>query len=253
MDLEDEVVVVTGAASGIGEAMVGAFLDAGARVVAADVNKDALERVGNAAGADDNRLDVRLCDVSDGAQVQALMDGAAERFGKLTVACNNAGISMAGTILETEPEEFDRIIAVNLRGIYLGCRSALPHMLRAGRGSLINTGSANSLVAERYLSAYCASKGGVLMLTKAIAVDFADQGIRCNCLCPGWVETPINEPHIAALGGREVVMSTLGDAQPIGRAGLPEEVASVAVFLASPGASLITGAAIPIDGGMTAW
>jgi NAD(P)-dependent dehydrogenase (short-subunit alcohol dehydrogenase family) len=247
--LESKVAIVTGAGGGIGRAMVKALAREGAAVVAADVDEARLEETAREADGD---VTARPTDVTSSDDVRALVELALERHGKLTTMCNNAAISIPGTVVEIDEDDFSRTIDVNLRGVFLGCRHAIPAMLDNGGGSIINTGSVNSLVAEPYLSAYCASKGGVLMLTKAIALDYARQGVRCNCICPGWVDTPINYPHAERMGGLDRVLATLPDWQPVGRQGEPEEIAAAAVYLASDESAFMTGSAFVIDGGMTA-
>jgi len=247
--LESKVAIVTGAGGGIGRAMVKALAREGAAVVAADVDEARLAETAREAEGD---VATRPADVTRSADVKALVDLALERHGKLTTICNNAAISIPGTVVEIDEDDFSRTLDVNLRGVFLGCRHAIPAMLDNGGGSIINTGSVNSLVAEPYLSAYCASKGGVLMLTKAIALDYARQGVRCNCICPGWVDTPINYPHAERMGGLEEVLATLPEWQPVGRQGEPEEIAAAAVYLASDESAFMTGSAFVIDGGMTA-
>ncbi len=249
--LDGKVAIVTGAGGGIGRAMVVAFAQEGAQVVAADIDED---RVAETAKLAREHGDVahRQVDVSQPEQVEKLVQTAVGRYGKLTTICNNAAISIPGDVTDVSVEDFDRTIAVNLRGVFLGCKYAVPALLEGGGGSIVNTGSVNSLVAEPFLTAYVASKGGVLMLSKAIALDYADKGIRCNCLCPGWVDTPINHPHAERMGGLDGVLESLPDWQPIGRQGYPEEIAAAAVYLASDESAFMTGSAFVIDGGMTA-
>jgi NAD(P)-dependent dehydrogenase (short-subunit alcohol dehydrogenase family) len=249
--LDGKVAIVTGAGGGIGRAMVIRFAQEGAQVVAADIDE---ERVAETAELARVHGDVahRRVDVSQPEQVQELVAAAVGRYRRLTTMCNNAAISIPGDVTDVSVEDFDRTIAVNLRGVFLGCKYAVPAMLEAGGGSIVNTGSVNSLVAEPFLSAYVASKGGVLMLSKAVALDFADQGIRCNCLCPGWVDTPINHPHAERMGGLDGVLESLPEWQPIGRQGFPEEIAAAAVYLASDESAFMTGSAFVIDGAMTA-
>lgn len=165
---------------------------------------------------------------------------------------NNAGILKPSTVVDLDEEIWDRTINVNLKSVYLGCKYAIPEMLKSGGGVVINVGSVNSLVAEPYLPAYCASKGGVLMLTKQIALDYAQQNIWVNCICPGWVNTPINTPHANLMGGLDKVLAGIAEWQPIGRQGEPREIARTAVFLASDDSSFMTGSAVVVDGGMTA-
>jgi NAD(P)-dependent dehydrogenase (short-subunit alcohol dehydrogenase family) len=247
--LDAKVAIVTGAASGIGRAIAQALAAEGARVTAADVNAAGLDETKAAASG---TMRTQRCDVSRADDVRALVDDTIDAFGGLHVLCNNAGISIPNRVTELSEADWDRTIDINLKGIFLGCKYGIPAMLRSGGGSIINTGSVNSLVAEPYLSAYCASKGGVLMLTKEIALDFAREGIRCNCICPGWVDTPINTPHAEMMGGLDNVLATLPEWQPIGRQGYPKEIASVVVFLASDESSFMTGSAVVVDGGMTA-
>ena len=247
--LEGKVAIVTGAGGGIGRAMAVRVAAEGAVVVAADVNEERLRETAELAG---DGASWQLCDVSRSDDVRRLVATAVERHGKLTTICNNAAISVPGDVVEVSEEDFDRTIAVNLRGVFLGCKHAIPALLAAGGGSIVNTGSVNSLVAEPFLSAYCASKGGVLMLTKAVALDYAQRGIRCNCICPGWVDTPINYPHAERMGGLDGVLASLPEWQPIGRQGYPEEIAAAAVYLASDESAFMTGSAFVIDGGMTA-
>ena len=247
--LEGKVAVVTGAAGGIGSAIVERFAAEGAAVVAADVDAARLHEVAAHAGGDTTW---QVCDVSRAEDVRELVAAAVSRHGKLTTICNNAAISIPGDVTEVSEDDFDRTVAVNLRGVFLGCKYAVPALLDAGGGSIVNTGSVNSLVAEPFLTAYVASKGGVLMLTKAVALDYATRGIRCNCICPGWVDTPINHLHAQRMGGLEGVLASLPEWQPIGRQGYPEEIAGAAVYLASDESAFMTGAAFVIDGGMTA-
>ena len=243
--LDGKVAIVTGAGGGIGSAIVERFAAEGAAGVAADVDE---ERLRDVAGAT-SRV---VADVARSEDVQRLVATAVERHGKLTTMCNNAAISIPGSVEEVSEEDFDRTIAVNLRGVFLGCKYAVPELLKAGGGSIVNTGSVNSIVAEPFLTSYVASKGGVLMLTKAVALDYADRNIRCNCLCPGWVDTPINHPHAERMGGLDGVLESLPEWQPVGRQGYPEEIAAAAVYLASDESAFMTGSAFVIDGGMTA-
>ena len=149
-------------------------------------------------------------------------------------------------------EVIDRTLDVNVKGQMYGCRAVLPHMLARGGGSIVNIASVNGVVSEPFLAVYSASKGASVMLTKGIALDYAKQGIRCNVICPGWVDTPINYAHAEMLGGLQKVYDTIDSFQPIGRPGTPREIAHVVLFLASDEASFLTGSVILADGGMTA-
>jgi len=190
--------------------------------------------------------------VSVDAQVRAYTDDTVARWGRLDVVFNNAGVNLPTVFHEVTDELIDRTISVNLKGVIYGCRAAIPHMLVQGGGSIINTGSVNSLVSEPFLSIYAATKGAILMLSRSIALDYAKQGIRCNCLCPGWVDTPVNYAHAEMLGGLQHVYDTIDSFQPIGRPGEPREIANVVLFLASDESSFMTGSAVVADGAMTA-
>lgn len=149
-------------------------------------------------------------------------------------------------------DEIDRTLNVNVKGYIYGSRAAIPHMLRQQAGSIVNISSVNGLVAEPFLAIYAASKGAIVMLTKGIALDYAKQGIRCNWICPGWVDTPINYAHAEMMGGLDKIYAGIDRFQPIGRPGEPSEIANLALFLASDEASFLTGSIIAADGGMTA-
>lgn len=240
--LADKVAVVTGAGSGMGAAIVERFCEEGARVVAADVSgreADTAARVGEACVA-------VHADVSRAEDVKAMLDLAVTRFGRLDVLCNNAGIQ--GQIARTadyDDEEFDRVIAVNLRGVYLGMKHAIPLMLKTGGGSIVNTSSMAALVAFPMLPAYTASKGGVSMLTRLTAAEYAADGIRVNAILPGAIDTGMTQamPKDYIDGA---VKATL-----MGRIGKPQEISALALFFASDESSFITGAEVPVDGGYT--
>jgi dihydroanticapsin dehydrogenase len=247
--LAGKICIVTGAGSGIGRASAIRFAEEGARVTAVDIDRDAVEEtvrsIGEAAVA-------VTADVSVAAQVKAYTDATVERWGGLHVVFNNAGVNLPGVFHEASDEVVNRTLDVNVKGCIYGCRYAIPHMLAGGGGSLINTTSVNGLVAEPYLAIYATSKGAIVMLSKGIALDYAKQGIRCNALAPGWVDTPINYAHAEMLGGLAEVYATIDSFQPIGRPGEPREIANVALFLASDEASFVTDSVIVADGGMTA-
>ena len=247
--LEGKVTIVTGAGSGIGKASAIRFAEEGARVTCVDIdgasNAATAHEIGAAAFA-------VTADVSDPDQVRAYTDGTVERWSGLHVAFNNAGVNLPGVFHEASDEVIDRTLNVNVKGTMYGCRYAIPHMLRGGGGSLINTTSVNGIVAEPFLTVYAASKGAIVMLSKGIALDYAKQGIRCNALAPGWVDTPVNYAHAELLGGLEHVYATIDSFQPIGRPGEPREIANAALFLASDESSFVTGSVLVADGAMTA-
>ncbi|MFL5679440.1 MAG: SDR family NAD(P)-dependent oxidoreductase [Chloroflexota bacterium] len=247
--LAGKVTIVTGAGSGIGRATAIRFAEEGARVTCVDIDREAVQSVARDIG--DAAVAV-AADVADPAAVRRYTDETAERWGGLHVVFNNAGVNIPGVFHDVPDEVVDRTLNVNVKGCIHGCRYAIPHMLRGGGGSLINTSSVNGLVAEPFLTIYATSKGAIVMLSKGIALDYAKQNIRCNAIAPGWVDTPINYAHAEMLGGLKEVYATIDSFQPIGRPGEPREIANVALFLASDESSFVTGSVLVADGGMTA-
>ena len=247
--LEGKVAIVTGAGSGIGKATAIRFVEEGARVTCVDIDGGSVaataREIGDAAVA-------VTADIADPGQVRAYTDATVARWGALNVVFNNAGVNLPGVFHEASDEVIDRTLNVNVKGTMYGCRYAIPHMLAGGGGSLINTSSVNGIVAEPFLTVYAASKGAIVMLSKGIALDYAKQGIRCNAIAPGWVDTPVNYAHAELLGGLEHVYATIDSFQPIGRPGEPREIANVALFLASDESSFVTGTVLVADGAMTA-
>ncbi len=245
--LRDKVALITGGAGGIGRAAARRFCAEGARVVLVDARADAAraaaEELGGAAA-------FFVADVSRAAEVEAMIAFAEERFGCLHVLFNNAGVfpEEDGSVLDTPEEVFDRVLAVNLKGVFLGCKYGIPALLRAGGGSIVNTASFVALMGSATSqSAYTASKGGVLALTREIAVEFARSGVRANALCPGPVDTPLLRALLADPAARARRLVHL----PMGRLAQPEEVAEAALFLASDESSYVTGTAFLVDGGAT--
>ena len=247
--LAGKVCIVTGAGSGIGRATAIRFAEEGARVTCVDIAPDTVAETARLIGASAVAV---VADVSNARLVQVYTDVTVERWCGLDVVVNNAGVNLPGIFHEASDEVVDRTLNVNVKGPIYGCRYAIPHMLRRGAGSLINTTSVNGLVAEPFLAIYATSKGAIVMLSKGIALDYAKQGIRCNAIAPGWVDTPINYAHAEMLGGLAEVYATIDSFQPIGRPGEPREIANVALFLASDESSFVTGTVIVADGGMTA-
>ncbi len=249
--VEGKVCVVTGAGSGIGRASALRLAEEGARVLAADLVGASAEETAALALAAGGEAVGRSVDVADPGQVEAMVEAAVSRWGGIDVLVNNAGVNIPGVLHEVSDEVIDRTLSVNVKGQIYGCRAAIPHMLRAGGGSIINVSSVNGIVSEPFLAVYSASKGASVMLTKGVALDYAQRGIRCNVICPGWVDTPINYAHAEMLGGLQHVYDTIGTFQPIGRPGQPREIAHVVLFLASDESSFMTGSVVPVDGGMT--
>jgi dihydroanticapsin dehydrogenase len=249
--IADKVCVVTGAGSGIGRATAVRFAREGGKVLCADVNGATAIETAELIQNDGGEAVARTVDVSDPRAVDAMIAEAVERFGGIDVLVNNAGVNIPGVLHEVTDEVIERTLAVNVKGQIYGCRAAIPHMLERGGGSIINVSSVNGIVSEPFLAVYSASKGASVMLTKGIALDYAKRGIRCNVVCPGWVDTPINYAHAEMLGGLAHVYATIDTFQPIGRPGEPAEIANVILFLASDEAIFMTGSIVPVDGGMT--
>jgi NAD(P)-dependent dehydrogenase (short-subunit alcohol dehydrogenase family) len=250
--LNHKACVVTGAGSGIGRAIAQRFAEENAQVLCVDLNLETaiataqdIQQAGGIASAVG-------ADVSNPGQVDQFINRCVEQYGKIDVLVNNAGVNLPGVLHEVSNETIDRTLNVNVKGSIYGCRAAIPHMLRQGGGSIINMSSVNGLVSEPFLAIYSASKGAIVMLTKGVALDYAKQKIRCNAICPGWIDTPINHAHAEMMGGLDKVYANIDSFQPIGRPGEPREIAHLALFLASDEASFLTGSIITADGGMTA-
>jgi NAD(P)-dependent dehydrogenase (short-subunit alcohol dehydrogenase family) len=250
--LENKACIVTGAGSGIGKATAERLAEEGGKVVCVDLNKDAVEITVKEILVNGGTAEAVQADVSDDEQVQAFVDTCVQLYGSVDVLVNNAGVNIPGVFHEVGNEVIDKTLNVNVKGPMYGCRAAIPYMLKQGSGSIVNVSSVNGIVSEPFLAVYSASKGAVVMLTKGIALDYAKQNIRCNAICPGWVDTPINYAHAEMLGGLQKVYDSIGTFQPIGRPGTPREIAHLALFLGSDESSFITGAIISADGGMTA-
>jgi NAD(P)-dependent dehydrogenase (short-subunit alcohol dehydrogenase family) len=242
--LEGKVAVITGAGSGMGRATALEFVAEGAKVVCADISG---HEEATAAEIGKDAIAVHV-DVASSADVQRMIATATEGFGRLDVLFNNAGIDAHYPLDETPDEVFDRLIGVNLRGVFLGMKYAVPALRASGGGSIISTASAVALVGRKGIAPYGATKGGVVALTKGAALDFAADNIRVNCICPGMVYTGLAgaKPDNAAPVPERVLPV------PMGRWGTPREIATAAVFLASDDSSFVTGVALPVDGGYIA-
>jgi NAD(P)-dependent dehydrogenase (short-subunit alcohol dehydrogenase family) len=241
-------ILVTGGTSGIGLATARRFLDEGSRVFVAGVDEEELSRVLGPL-AELGTVDGTAGDVSDERAANALVEAAVRALGRVDVLINNAGIALKATFLDTASDVWDRTLAVNLRGMFLMARAVAQLMIADGRGgAIINMASTNALGGEADFAAYNASKGGVLQLTRTMAVELGARGVRVNCVCPGFIDTPLNR----ALADEDEFLDYERTRIPIGRRGLPEEVAAVYAFLASDDASFVHGSAIVVDGGQTA-
>ncbi|TDA69662.1 MAG: glucose 1-dehydrogenase [Clostridia bacterium] len=274
MKLDGKVAIITGAASGMGQAMALLFAREGATVVVADVNEvggqetvrriqeearetsGQMERAAGAEarptyGATDGRAEFVKVDVSQADQVKRLVDSTVNNYGKLNIMVNNAGVALLGKdgkIADVAEDTWDRVIAINLKGVYLGMKYAIPPMLKQGGGVIINTASIAGLVGFPSLAAYCASKGGIVQLTKATALDYGRDNLRVNAICPGVIRTAMTETMLADRETKEGMERTT----PLPRLGEPEDIARAALYLASDEASFVTGTTLVVDGGWTA-
>ncbi len=251
--LDGKVAVITGGASGIGAAAVRRFVQEGARVVFGDLQDDK----GAALAAEFGGQVCRFLhtDVTQSEEVRALVRAAVDGFGKLDAIYNNAGIGGGeGPITDCPDDQFDRIIAVDLKAVWLGMKHALPYLIQNGGGAIVSTASVSGLMGMPGQGAYGAAKGGVIQLTRVCAIENAQHFVRVNCICPGGTLTPIiyANPFRAHELDPEAVRAQLARTQPIPRAGLPEDIAAAALWLASDDSSFVTGQAIVVDGGWTA-
>lgn len=250
--LSGKTAFITGGGTGIGRACALLFAREGAKVAIAARRTDKLDAVAQEIIAEGHEALALECDVTKKTSVEKALRATEERFGALNVIVNNAGALHVGAAEETSEEDWNRVMATNLTGTFLVSQAAVPALRRAGGGSIINIGSYLGLVGLKNRAAYCASKGGVTLLTKAMALDHAPEKIRVNCICPALVETEMALSGMARMPD-PVAYRKLRESQiPLGRAGKPEEVAQLAVFLASDESAWMTGNAIALDGGSTA-
>lgn len=247
--LQDKVAVITGAASGMGKASAELFARHGAAVVVADRDGEGAERVASAIREVGGTATAVRADVTREEDVRAMIETAVNRFGRVDVLFNNAGVPMPFTpVEEVRPEDWDRIMDVNVKGVFLGCRAVVPYMKRQGGGVILNTASTAGIRPRPGLNAYCASKGAVIALTKSLALELAPWRIRVNCLNPVATDTPMLNQFIGDAdieAGRQKFLETV----PLGRLAQPQDIAWAALFLASDEADLITGVALEVDGG----
>lgn len=250
MRFKDRVAIVTGGASGQGLETCSRLAAEGASVIVADWNGDAAEELAKAIGARSLKVDV-----SREAEVKAMIDYARDEFGKLDILINNAGVGYSSSgryrmasVVDTPEDDWDAILAINLKGVAMGCKHAIPLMVKQGHGAIVNIASINGIAGLTGADAYTAAKGGVVALTRVLAYDWAGKGVRINCVCPGAVNTPMIESALDEPGFKAMVATEI----PFGRIGKPGEIASVSLFLSSDDAMFMHGAIIPVDGGQTA-
>jgi NAD(P)-dependent dehydrogenase (short-subunit alcohol dehydrogenase family) len=253
--LAGRVGLLTGMASGIGRAGAEAFAREKAAVVALDIDAREGQKVVADITETGGRAIFHHGDAAESADVQAAVAAAVKAFGHLDLVWANAGVNVFKNIVDTTEEEWDRVIDVNLKGCFLVAKHSIPELIRAGGGTIVFTGSVNSFVGDPGAPVYCASKGGILMLARAIALEYADQRIRVNCLCPGSTDTPFQEAALRAISATEAEYDKLvrqeEAAIPLGRYATPAEVAKAAVFLSCEDSSFVTGSALMVDGGYT--
>ncbi len=250
--LQGKVAVVTGAAAGIGQGTAELFAEHEAKLVLVDRNCTGLEAMRSRL-AEAGREVIAVCgDVSDPAVIDRVIEQALAAFGRIDVVFNNAGVMPHGDLLEFSEADWDLVMSVNVKSMFLMCKAVIPHMLKQKRGSIINTSSVMATLTEPGYEGYTSSKAAIIGLTKAIAVSYAERGIRCNCVCPGWVDTPLNQQLAEELGGMDKLYPLIKQQQPTGRMASTREVGYAVLFLASDEASAVTGSALYVDGASSA-
>ncbi|MEZ4562233.1 MAG: SDR family NAD(P)-dependent oxidoreductase [Thermomicrobiales bacterium] len=250
MQLEGKLAVITGAATGIGRATALLFAQEGAAVAVGDINEAGARQTVADIEAAGGRAWFFPCDVTNAGDVAALFTNAAGAMGGIDVIVNNAGAQRSGRVTEFSEAEWDLLMAVNPRSCFLGAKYGVPYLMQRGGGVIVNVASLAGLKGGPGMTAYSASKGAIIAFTKALAAEVAPAKIRVNAMCPGWIDTPFNQPAIDFMGGRAVQDRVVEQIVPLGRQGVPEEIATGMLFLASDASSYMTGQALVIDGGV---
>jgi NAD(P)-dependent dehydrogenase (short-subunit alcohol dehydrogenase family) len=249
LDFRGKVAVVTGGAMGIGEATARKLAEFGASVAIFDIDRDAGAKSAAAIVKSGGTCEFFRCNVSINDEVSQAVAAVVNKYGAIDILVSNAGIQLYGDAVTTSEEEWDRLMGINLKGCFLAAKNTVPHMIERG-GAIVIVGSVQSMTAISNSVAYVASKHGLLGLTRAMSLDYAQMGVRVNCVCPGTIDTPMLRWAAGLSDDPEKVIQTCNRMHPVGRIGKPEEVADAIVYLASPMASFITGTALVVDGGM---
>jgi NAD(P)-dependent dehydrogenase (short-subunit alcohol dehydrogenase family) len=254
--LDGKAAIVTGGGSGIGREISLMFARQGALVAVADVNEEGAARVAEEITAAGGNGFAQRLDVTSAESAQAAVDAVVSRHGRLDILVNNAGIGFVGNVIETGPDDLDKLLAVNVKGVHNCTKAAVTQMIAQDPkgGRIVNIGSVAGMVSVARRFAYCATKGAVLSMTQSVAMDFIDQGIRCNSISPGTIESPFVESYLQRFHAGEIeeTRAQLHARQPIGRMGRPDEIAPLALYLVSDESGFVTGANYVIDGGLTA-
>jgi NAD(P)-dependent dehydrogenase (short-subunit alcohol dehydrogenase family) len=249
MILKDRVAIITGAGSGIGRAGAEILAREGAYVVVTDRRGEAAEETLSRIVAAGGHAEAHRLDVTDDEALKAIIDGTKADHGRVDILHNHAGVQIAGPLTEVEISGLDASWRINVRAHFIGCRAVMPHMVARRSGSIINTASNSGVFYDREMIAYATSKHAIVAMTKQMAIDYARHNVRINALCPGWVDTPFNDPFIAQMGGREAIENYVRTKIPMGRWASAEEIAEAILFLVSDRSSFMTGQALVIDGG----
>lgn len=251
MEFENRVAVVTGAGMGMGEATAIAFAQEGAAIAVVDINPEAGKATVDEIQSEGGQATFIEADVAIAADTQRIATETVDAFGGIDILVNNAGIQHYGSVIETTEEEWDRVLGVNLKSIFLCSKYCIPELQKRGGGAVVNVASVQGLASQDRVAPYSATKGGAISLTRNMAIDFASDNIRVNCVCPGAIDTPLLRDAVALAPDPEQMVQQWADSHLFKRLGRPEEIAQVILFLASERASLVTGAAYVVDGGLT--